>query len=325
MTRTPDAVALAFVGCGQAARTHAQTLRSVGHGVPLFFASRDPARARKFSHDFAGAGDFASYEAAWTDPRVTAVVVTTPPDRHLEITLAALAAGKDVIVEKPAFFEVGDFAAVAESARQVDRRVFVAENYFYKPLRRRLAGLLAEGIIGEPLLLRLNAVKQQNATGWRADRTHAGGGGLFEGGIHWINFVANLGPQIQRVSGYRAGGGSHEQGVEETLAVAMEFSGGMVGTLSFSWEVPSPLRGVRLSSIYGREGSVWFESNGIFVAARGVRTRVFFPGLRDLSGYRAMWIDFLDALRTGNEPAMTLDLAERDVRLIRDIYSSLDA
>ena len=85
----------------------------------------------------------------------------------------------------------------------------------------------------------------------------------------------------------------------------------------------SPLRGIRISKLHGREGSVTFESNGIFVFASGSRTRLTFPGFRDLAGYRAMFTDFLAAIRTGRDPLMTLDIAEQDVRLVRDIYRSI--
>ncbi len=343
MSRSSEMIEFAFLGCGRAARTHARTLKRVAPDVRLHFASRDAAKASRLAKEFKGAGAFGSYQAALDSAEVTVAVVTTPPDRHLELTKAALAAGKHVVVEKPAFFEPEHFGVIRELARTAGLRVFVAENYFYKPLRGRLASLLAEGFVGEPLLLRLNAVKHQAVDGWRADATRAGGGGLFEGGIHWINLMSNLGPEVERVSGVRAGAGAGAEAgsanpgdraggrTEETLAVTFEYSGGMVGTLAFSWEVPSPLRGVRFSSLYGRGGSVWFESNGIFMVARGAgmvargsKTRIIFPGVRDLSGYRAMWIDFVDALKTGREPDMTLELAERDVRLVRDVYRSLE-
>lgn len=340
MSRHSEPIHIAFLGCGQAAATHARTLRSLDRGIRMHFASRDRAKADRFSNDLGGVGAFSSYEAALEESRVSVVVVTTPPDQHLALALAALTAGKDVIVEKPAFFQPADFAVVREAARRVDRRVFVAENYFYKPLRSRLVAVLEEGIVGDPLLLQLNAVKHQRVDGWRADPLRAGGGGLFEGGIHWINLISNLGMEVERVSGIRAGGKAagtgatpgdgggdgkgDGKGVAESVVVTLQYRGGMVGTLAFSWEVPSPLRGVRISTLYGRRGSVWFESNGIFMVARGSRTRFFFPGIRDLAGYRAMWTDFLDALRTGREPAMTLDLAERDVRMVRDVYRSIE-
>ena len=332
MSPKSERTEIAFLGCGQAARAHARTLRGLARGIRMHFASRDRARAAEFSSALGGVGAFSSYQAALEDESVDVVVVTTPPDRHLELTLAALGAGKDVVVEKPAFLQEEDFGVVREAARRAGRRVFVAENYFYKPVRRRLVGLLEEGIVGDPLLLQLNAVKRQTVDGWRADRERAGGGALFEGGIHWINLASNLGMEVERASGRRAGmtqagdgtGPASGRPVEESLVVTLEYRGGMVGTLAFSWEVPSPLRGVRISTLYGRGGSVWFESNGIFVVARGSRTRLFLPGIRDLAGYRAMWTDFLDALHSGREPAMTLDLAARDVRMVRDIYRSLE-
>jgi len=314
-------VQLAFLGCGRAARTHARVLGRVAPAVRLYFASREADRAASFGRALGGRDTFGSYERALEDSRVTAVVVATPPDRHLELTLAALSAGKDVVVEKPAFFEPQDFEVVRRAARDAARRVLVAENYFYKPLRGCLQELLEDGVVGEPLVLRLNAVKRQSPDGWRAERSRVGGGGLFEGGIHWINLISNLGMEVEALTGVRAGA-PEEAGTEETILVAVRFRGTAVGSLAFSWEVPSPLKGVRLSTIYGRAGSIWFESNGIFVLARGVATRFMVPGIRDFSGYRAMWQDFIQALEGGAEPAMTLEMAERDVRFVRDIYRS---
>ena len=328
MASRPASIELAFLGCGQATRMHSRTLARLDPEVRLRYASRDLDKARRFSDMHRGAGAYASYESALEDPAVQVVLVATPPPLHLDLTLAALGADKDVIVEKPAFLHPEDFGRVREAMSRSGRRVFVAENYFYKPLRHRLLSILEEGIIGDPLFLNVNAVKRQQPEDWRASAVASGGGGLFEGGIHWINLMANLGMDVQRVSGHRAGlpnrvgGGTRE--TEESFQVVLDFTNGAVGTLSYSWEVPSPLRGVRISRLYGRDGSVAFESNGLFVLAWGSRTRLSFPGLRDLAGYRAMFTDFLAAIRTGTDPLMTLDIAERDVRLIRDIYRSLE-
>jgi predicted dehydrogenase len=88
--------------------------------------------------------------------------------------------------------------------------------------------------------------------------------------------------------------------------------------------VPAPLRGLRLSHVWGTGGALTFETNGLFVTSRGRRWSLGLPGLRDVAGYRAMWRDFLDALRHRRAPSMTLDLAERDLRLVETIYASLD-
>lgn len=321
---TAGTLDLAFLGCGAATRMHSRTLSRLKEDVRLHYASRQREKAAEYRERHGGSGTFGSYEAAIRAPGIDAVLVATPPATHLELTLAALEAGKDVIVEKPAFLRPDDFRRVREVASGAGRRVLVAENYFYKPVRRRLRRILREGLIGEPLLIQVNAVKRQPARGWRADPDVAGGGALLEGGIHWIDFMAELGMEVERVEGFRAGASATGAGAgEESVVVVLQYAEGAVGVLSYSWEVPSLLRGLRISKIYGREGSVTFESNGAFVLLQGSRTRFYVPRPWDISGYRAMFTDFLEVLRTGQEPEMTLDAAARDVRLVREAYGSL--
>lgn len=313
---------LAFLGCGSATDMHSRTLSRVDPEVRLHYASRDSARAAAFRDRHRGAGAFGSYREAVEADGVDTLLVATPPALHLEWTLRALEAGKDVIVEKPAFPRPEDFRSVRRAASDAGRRVLVAENYFYKPLRRRLARVLSEGLVGEPLLLQVNAIKRQEVRGWRGDPALAGGGALLEGGVHWISFMAELGMEPARICGHRAGGAGRpgEGAGPETVVVVVEYAGGAVGTLSYSWEVPSPLKGARISKLYGRKGSVTFESNGGFVFVHGRRIRFWVPGPLDFGGYKAMFRDFLDALRTGREPEMTLAMAERDVRLVWEAY-----
>lgn len=312
-----ERLVLALLGCGEAARTHAKVLGRVADDVAVRFASRDRAKAEAFDGDLGGDGAYGSYREALEDPEVDAAVVLTPPHRHRELVEAALEHGRHALVEKPAFPRPEDFAAVREAARAAGRRVLVAENYRYKPLRRELARLLEEGAVGRPLMLQVDAVKEQATGGWRDDPERAGGGALLEGGIHWVNFMAELGLEVEEVEGRAP---APTGGPERSMVVLFRYAGGAVGTLSYSWEVPSPLKGLRLSRIYGREGALTFESNGLFVFQRGRRLRLRFPGLRDIAGYRGMWRDLVEALRTGREPAMTLDDAERDVRLVREAY-----
>lgn len=312
---------ICFLGCGAATRMHSRTLRKLDADVRRYFASRSPDRAESFSGDLDGAGFFGSYDAALAAGEVDVALVATPPSSHLELTRRALRAGKDVIVEKPAFLRVEDFDVVARLRAETGRRVMVAENYFYKPLAIRLRKLLAREAVGRPLFVSVNAVKRQEAGGWRDEPGLSGGGALFEGGIHWVNFVAHLGLEVRRVHGFRAGGAAEGGGgPERSMQVCLEFADGAVGVLLYSWEVPSPLKGLRISRIYGTEGAIAFESNGLFLSVWGRRKRLLFPGLRDISGYRAMFRDFLVSLRTGREPAMTLAMARRDVEIVQAAY-----
>lgn len=305
-----DALTFAFLGCGRIAARHAATLRRIG-GVRRMFASRDAGRAASFNRQHRGDGAFASYAAAITDPGVTTVVVVTPPDSHRELTLAALAAGKDVIVEKPAYLSVAEADEVAAAATAAGRRVLVAENYHYRPLLRTVQRLLAERVIGDLRLVQLDAVKHQHAPAW-LDRPGMQGA-LWEGGIHWVHFLASLGPAIRDARGWVAGPGDAP---ERTTLLTAAFEGGAIGSLAYSWEVPTPLKGLRMSHCYGTEGVIAFESNGLFVRVSGRRHRLLFPGFRDISGFGAMFTDFVTALREGREPSMTLAQARRDLALV---------
>ena len=310
-------VNLAFLGCGAITRAHSRTLAGFRSEVRCYYACRDGTRAAALARRFGGAGSFGSYAAALIDEQVDAVLVATPPSSHLELTLSALEHGKHVIVEKPAFLRVADFAQVRDAEARSGRRVLVAENYCYKPLARKLNAIVTSGVLGEIRFVHLDAVKRQRPSGWRSDPALAGGGALFEGGVHWIDLLAHLGLRIEAVHGFRPG---DWRGAERSMLIVVEYEEGAVGTLAHSWEVPSPFRGLRISRIYGTRGSVAFESNGLFILITGPRPKLILPGFRDISGYRAMFRDFLDALATGGEPLMSLDRAQRGLELIEAAY-----
>ena len=311
---------LAFLGCGFATRLHSRTLSRLALPVRRHYASRELARAKEFQRKYGGHSAFDSYEAAIQSSQIDVVMVATPPAHHLELALQALRAGKDVIVEKPPFLRSADFDAVRQAQDETGRRVLVAENYFYKPLAEKLRELLAGDAIGEVLFLNVNALKQQRSDDWRDEPELAGGGALFEGGIHWINFMANLGFEVDTVVGFCPGDPAR---AERSVLAAFRYAEGPVGTLFYSWEVPGLFKGLRLSKIYGRQGSITFESNGVIVLLRGRKKRIYFPGFRDISGYRAMLSDFVDALLSGRQPQMSLAIAQRDLELVETIYASL--
>ena len=143
------AVRLVFLGCGFITRVHSSHLRSLDSTIVRGYASRDRSKAEAFCREFAGDGIYADYRAAIEDPRVDAVVVAVPPRFHLDLTLQALAAGKHVVVEKPAFVTAADYETVMAARNRAGRVVLVGENDHYKPLAVELRRLLSSGAIGE--------------------------------------------------------------------------------------------------------------------------------------------------------------------------------
>jgi predicted dehydrogenase len=318
---------IAFLGCGYITRVHSRHLRRLRSEIVCSYASRDRDKAEQFRRSFNGQRSYASYEEAIGDPSVDAVVVAVPPRFHLELTLRALEAGKHVLVEKPAFPRLADYETVAEAKTRARKVVLVGENDHYKPLAVCLRDLLKRGVIGEMVFGHFTTLvrKFKSADDWRNDESMAGGDAFFEEGIHWLHLASSLGPRIVRIEGFRpapALGGADRRA--KSMMVAFEYDNGAVGSLYYSREVPSLLQGLRLSKLLGRAGIITFESNGVFVLVRGEGfPRILFPGFRDIRGYQAMYRDFHRSIREGRSPAMSLEAAMDDQRLMDRIYASL--
>jgi predicted dehydrogenase len=316
---------IAFLGTGFATDLHTRTLRRLAPEIRRVYASRDLQRAEAAAARHGGAGFCAGYDAALARADVDTVLVALPPREHLEWTRRALEAGKHVIVEKPPFLRASDVDAVEAAARAANRQVLVAENYFYKPLAAFLRAIVAAHDLGDIRFIRLNALKHQPTGNWRDDPAAAGGGALFEGGIHWVSLLANIGLTPKRIRAVFPGkpaGSGESPPLDRSAAVTLEYEEGAVASLFYSWDLGSVINGVRWSAIYGTAGSVFFESNGLVAVVTGRRPRLSLRGLTDLAGYRGMMTDFLQSIRENRPPAYDLARARRDLRLIDDAYAT---
>jgi predicted dehydrogenase len=162
------------------------------------------------------------------------------------------------------------------------------------------------------------------ADDWRNDETMAGGDAFFEEGIHWLHLAGSLGPTITSATGYRpAMSPNGPDRRAKSMLAAFRYDNGAVGSIYYSREVPSLLRGVRLSKLFGRSGIITFESNGAFVLVRGRGTpRLLLPGIRDARGYQAMYLDFVRAIRLNVAPEMSLERAMADHALMDQVYAT---
>ena len=318
---------IAFLGCGFITRVHSRHLKSLRSEIACSYASRDRAKADAFCRDHGGAGSYADYSAAIEDPKIDAVVIAVPPRYHLTLTLAALAARKHVLVEKPAYLRIEDYETVMAARDRAGCVVLVGENDHYKPLAVQLRALVAGGALGEMVFAHFSTIahKLKEADDWRNDEEMAGGDAFFEEGIHWLHLANSLGPRIVEAHGFRPPMAREGPDMRaKSMLVSFTYDNGAVGSLYYSREIPSLFRGLRLSKLFGRRRVITFESNGLFTFVRGEGTpRLRFPGFSDIRGYRAMYRDFVHAIRQGSAPEMNLERAMDDQRLMEQIYSSL--
>lgn len=313
---------LAFLGCGNIVKSHVKSIRWADKQIDLAFASRNAAKAEKYNKEYSGAAAFSNYEDAVASDAVDIIFITTPPHLHYDLAKQALTAGKHVIVEKPPFFKSSDILELGQLADAQGLQLLISENYFYKPMRYRIKELIESGVVGKPLFINLAATKKQKSKeDWREEQELAGAGALFEGGIHWVNFMNNIGLTINDVHGYRP---IKEGALERSIQVTAGTQEGAIINLQYSWEVDTMFFGLRLSKILGTEGSITFESNGILLMVRGRRKKIAFPKLTHITGFKPMFRDFFVSLRAGKQPEFSHQMARRDLEIIEEAYGTLD-
>ena len=151
MTAAP-AVRWGFLGAGFIATRALGPAVHAADGARLqAAAARDPRRARSLQPAGSAYGD---YQTLLADPEVDVVYVALANDDHLPWTLAALAAGKHVLCEKPLGLDAGQVAQIARAATASQRWAVEATWYRWHPRATRSRELMRAGALGEPTSLR---------------------------------------------------------------------------------------------------------------------------------------------------------------------------
>jgi predicted dehydrogenase len=169
---------------------------------------------------------------------VQAVYVATPHPLHEKLALAAIAAGKHVLVEKPMSTSAAAAARIIEAARQ--RRVFLMEAYMYRchPLVTELISRLRAGAIGQVRHVRADFGFRdpRNPKGRLFDPEQAGGGILDVGGypVSFVRLIAGVaaGQQSAEPIRFSAVGQVGPTGVDELAQASLAFSSGMTAEVA---------------------------------------------------------------------------------------------
>jgi predicted dehydrogenase len=178
---------VAVVGLGFGLQVHVPALRACPNTQPvaLWHPKPDRLQAAATAADLPAA---ASLEALLEDPAIDALVIATPPEPRLALARAALEAGKHLLLEKPVTLRAEEAEDLQRLALQRGLSVAVDFEYRAVPLFQQLAGLLQQGAIGTPWLVKLDWLMSSRADPSRPwswySRAAAGGGVLGALGTH---------------------------------------------------------------------------------------------------------------------------------------------
>ncbi len=198
---------------------------------------------------------FDSVEALVRHPEVDAVFIVSANSAHCPETMAAAAAGKHVIVEKPMAMDVAEGNRMLASCRAAGVRLMVAHMLRLSPLLTRMRELVRLGALGTPLYARADFVYDARLSQrtWLYDRRVAGGGPVFDIGVHCLDtlrFV--LDDEVARTDSQLEPEPT-ETRTESTATLQLRFARGTVGTIFCSYS--TPLRRTFVE-IVGTEGVV---------------------------------------------------------------------
>lgn len=240
----------AIAGTGRMAATFAGAFAHVPDAHLVAVASRDAARAAGFAAEH-GIPLALDHPALWASDGVDAVYVASPHTSHAELALAAIGAGKAVLVEKAFTASVADTEAVIAAAR--GHGVFAMEAMWtrFLPAAVELKRLVDAGAIGQVRSVQgdLSAFRAFDP----ADRLFdpaAGGGATLDLGVYVVSFAQWLLGTPSRVL---ALGGLLPNGVEGEGGVLLGYDDGRYASLGFGFTTHGPGR----MAVLGTQG--WID------------------------------------------------------------------
>ena len=182
------------------------------------------------------------------------VAICTPEHLHLEAAVAAIDAGKAVMVEKPLAHTVGDAEKIRDLAAERDVPVLVGHILRFEPRYAAMAGAVRAGEIGAVQAIRSARVGLLSDQSILRGRTSIG---LYYG-VHEFDLARWVAGDISRVSAERSEGVLRARGhtVEDLYSVLLRFTSGAHGAVTLGWSLPqsTPGWGIGEFTIIGEAG-----------------------------------------------------------------------
>lgn len=186
-----------------------------------------------------------SYDQLLADPQVDAVAIATPAGTHAALATRALAAGKDVFVEKPLALTLAEGQAVAELADRHSRILMVGHLLQYHPAVRALHNLIVKGELGK---LQYVYSTRLNIGRFRREENI-----LWSFAPHDLSTILMLTGQMPET--VQASGGTYlQQGIPDVTVTNLAFPDGVTAHVFVSWL--HPLKEQKLVVIGSRKMAV---------------------------------------------------------------------
>jgi predicted dehydrogenase len=315
-----------IIGCGLIGRKRANAL---GEGRLVACADVDEDCACGLVGD-SGAKAFCDWQNLLTLSEVDIVIIATRHDSLAELTLSAIAAGKHVLVEKPAARNPAELEPVIAAAERRGVKVHVGFNHRYHRAFRKARELFEEGVLGELMFIRArygHGGRIGYDKEWRANPVLCGGGELMDQGPHLIDLSRWFMGDFTEVQGF-----AHtyywDMPVDDNGFMLLKTSKRQVAFLHASC---TEWKNLFSMEIYGRDAKLEISGLG---GSYGVERLTYYKMLPEMGppettsweypmgddSWAVELAEFYEDIRLNREPSAGLKDAYESLKVVEKIY-----
>lgn len=335
--RPSETLGVAIIGCGLIGKKRATHVRALAQpdgvqpGVTLRYAcDLDPKRAADLASIAPGCQAITDYHQVLSDPCVEAVIIATLNASLAPIALAAVKAGRHVLVEKPGALNAAQLEEIREVAQAKGVRVRIGYNHRYHPALQKARQLLDSGQMGPLMFLRArygHGGRKGYDREWRADPALSGGGELIDQGVHLIDLAGWILGRFERIEGH-ATTSFWDMKVDDNAFLSLRTSAGQTAWLHVSC---TEWKNLFSLEIYGRDAKIAIDGLGGSYGPERIayykmlpqmgppETTIWeYPGGDD--SWRIEVAEFIRDITEGREPSPGLDEGIATLKIVESIY-----
>ncbi|MEY3774751.1 MAG: 1,5-anhydro-D-fructose reductase [Verrucomicrobiota bacterium] len=331
----------AILGTGMIAGFHARAIRDISGARLVGFWGRREEKVRALAQEHGAPVATTDLEALVRRPDVQVVCITTPSGAHLEPALAAIRAGKHVVVEKPLEITVGRTDALLQAAAQAGVVVAPIFQSRFGAGAQRVKAAITSGRLGRRVLASAyvkwhRSADYYSAQPWKGSLTLDGGGAVMNQAIHGLDLLqwfAGMPTEIFARKTRRVHTGIE---AEDTAVAALRYADGTLGTIEASTALwPGWSRRIELC---GEHGSLVLEDDRITRwefrekqtgddavltgSTNALGSGASAPNAISHEGHLRQIQNLVDHLRTGSPLAIDGAEARKAVALVCALYES---
>ena len=321
-----------IIGCGMIAKTHIAAIADIADAKLVGVFDKNQAAGNKFAQEN-NTIFFESLEDMLSNKEIDIVTICTPSGLHADLTIKALEAGKNVVVEKPMALTAEDCDRVIEAEKNSGKICAVVSQLRFSDVAHQVKNAIADGKLGDIVEVGLHMKYHRDeeyysSSNWRGTYSMDGGGALMNQGIHGVDMLINFLGMPESVFAF-CRTKRHNIEVEDTAVAVLEYKNGPIGVIEATTSVNPGYP--RQLEICGTKGSIILEENtikswdidGETMDSEALQSRSFNdPSAISHYGHKLEFEDLIDAIKNNRKPLIDTTEGKKSVELIRAIYES---